>query len=79
MKQVIRCNGSVENIVKVEISGDIYAWDFWYYTDKDECIFGLEIEEDLEEVLVLNKYISKWTKKLRHTNDNNKFSFTVIT
>lgn len=77
MKQVTKCNGTLVNIVKVEISGDIYAWDFWYYTDKDDCIFGLEIEEDLQDVIILNKYIEKWTKKLRKTDDNKTFSFTV--
>ena len=77
MKQATRCDGTILDIVKAEISGDIYAWDFWYYTDKDDCIFGLEIEEDLQDIIILNKYIEKWTKKLRKTDDNKKFSFVI--
>lgn len=77
MKQINKCDGTIQNIVKAEISGDTYAWDYWYYTDNDECIFGLEIEEDLKEVLILNKYVEKWAKKLRKDHINQKFVFTI--
>jgi len=77
MKQVKRCDGTVNNIVKVELSGDAYAWDFWYYTDDNECIFGLEIEEDLSELLLLNKFVEKWAKKIRKTNGNQHFKFQI--
>lgn len=77
IKQLKKCDGSIINVTKAEISGDAYGWDFWYYTDENKCLHCFEVEEDLEDLIIIDKYIEKWTKKIRKKNDNRRFSFVV--
>ncbi len=80
MKTVKVCNGVdgiITRVISAEISGDLYAWDFWYKAEDGSQIFGLSVEEDLPEVLVLNEYIDKWVRKAKKKCENMKFCFTI--
>lgn len=80
MKTVNACNGAdgiITNVISAEISGDLYAWDFWYKTEDNNQLFGLSVEKDLPEVLLLNKFVEKWVRKAKKKCKNVKFCFTI--
>lgn len=70
-------DGTIELVMSAEISGDLYAWDFWYKTKQGKQIFSLSVEKDLPEVLLLNEFVEKWVRKTKKKCKNMKFCFAI--